>query len=55
VFEPFYTTKTGGTGLGMFVSYQLARRNGAEIQIESTLNVGTTVRLIFSQNTEAVA
>ena len=55
VFEPFYTTKTGGTGLGMFVSYQLARRNGAEIQIESTLDVGTTVRLIFSQNTEAVA
>lgn len=55
VFEPFYTTKTGGTGLGMFVSYQLASRNGAEIQIESTLDVGTTVRLIFSQNTEAVA
>lgn len=47
VFEPFFTTKTGGTGLGLFVSYQLARRNNVEIQLDSIVDQGTTVRLIF--------
>ena len=50
VFEPFFTTKAAGTGLGMFVSYQLARRNNVEIQLDSEVNRGTTVRLIFGQN-----
>ena len=50
VFEPFFTTKAGGTGLGMFVSYQLAQRNNVEIQLDSDMGKGTTVRLIFRQN-----
>lgn len=55
VFEPFFTTKAGGTGLGLFVSYQLARRNGVAIRLESVLNQGTTVRLVFSQDRKVVA
>ena len=54
-FEPFYTTKTGGTGLGLFVSYQLARRNSVEILLESPTAGGMVVRLIFGPNPEVVS
>ena len=54
-FEPFYTTKTGGTGLGLFVSYQLARRNDVEIRLESPPTGGATVRLIFGFNPEVLS
>ena len=48
IFEPFFSTKTGGTGLGLFVSYQLAQQNGVAIIIDSQEKVGTTVILKFS-------
>lgn len=48
IFEPFFSTKSGGTGLGLFVSYQLAEQNGVAIMIESKEGVGTKVILQFS-------
>ena len=46
--EPFFTTKgERGTGLGLAMVYGMTQRHGAEIEIESRLNVGTTIRLIF--------
>ncbi|MGL5513970.1 MAG: sensor histidine kinase, partial [Sporomusa sp.] len=49
IFEPFFSTRTGGTGLGLFVSYQLARQNGVEIVVDSKKQSGTKVYLKFSQ------
>lgn len=46
--EPFFTTKgERGTGLGLAMVYGMAKRHGAEIQIESAVGQGTTVRLSF--------
>jgi signal transduction histidine kinase len=46
--EPFYTTKgERGTGLGLAMVYGMVQRHSAELEIDSTIGKGTTVRLIF--------
>lgn len=47
IFNPFYTTKPTGTGLGLFVSYQLLSENNAEIMLDSTAGIGTTFTIKF--------
>lgn len=46
--EPFFTTKgERGTGLGLAMVYGVMQRNNADIDIESAVGKGTTVRLRF--------
>jgi signal transduction histidine kinase len=47
LFEPFYTTKHGGTGLGLALSKQIMDKHQAEIRVESAIGGGTIARLIF--------
>jgi PAS domain S-box-containing protein len=47
--EPFFTTKgERGTGLGLAMVYGVVQRHSADLEIESTLGKGTTVRLNFA-------
>lgn len=45
VFDPFFTRRPDGTGLGLYVSYQYTKENGGQIEVESTLGAGTRVYL----------
>jgi signal transduction histidine kinase/ActR/RegA family two-component response regulator len=47
--EPFFTTKhkTGGTGLGLAMVYGMVKRHDGSLEIESSPNRGTCMRLIF--------
>jgi signal transduction histidine kinase/ActR/RegA family two-component response regulator/HAMP domain-containing protein len=47
-FEPFFTTKgERGTGMGLAMVYGMTQRHDAQLEIDSALGVGTTVRVQF--------
>ena len=43
IFNPFYTTKQDGTGLGLPISYGIINRHEGEMEVESSFGKGTTV------------
>lgn len=47
IFDPFYTTKEGGTGMGLSIVFNIIKNSGGEITIESDVNKGTTVSLML--------
>jgi len=47
IFEPFYTTKSGGTGLGLFISREICESNQAHLSYQPTPGGGGRFRIIF--------
>ena len=45
VFEPYFTTKTSGTGLGLLIVRRIVREHGGELSIESGQGKGLTVTI----------
>jgi signal transduction histidine kinase len=54
LFEPFYTTRTTGTGLGLFISDKLVRRHSGNIKIKSIEGKGTSITVTLPLKQEAV-
>lgn len=47
LFTPFYSTKPFGNGLGLSLVQKVINAHGGDIEVESTLNVGTTITIIL--------
>jgi PAS domain S-box-containing protein len=45
VFEPFYTTKPDGTGLGLSLTHQIVAEHGGTVEVLSSPPGGTTIRI----------
>lgn len=50
IFEPYFTTKPAGTGLGLTIVYRIVKEHGGEISLDNSLEQGTrfTIRLPLS-------
>ena len=48
IFEPFYTSQPGGTGLGLYISRELAERNGAALRYYPRPGGGSVFRVVFA-------
>ncbi|MGG5253581.1 transporter substrate-binding domain-containing protein [Neobacillus sp. SM06] len=47
IFEPFYTNKERGVGLGLTLSYKLVKENNGEIVVQSEAGIGTTFTVLL--------
>jgi CheY-like chemotaxis protein len=45
IFEPYFTTKQKGTGLGLATTYSIIKNHGGYITIDSEISVGTTFHI----------
>lgn len=45
IFEPYYTTKDEGSGLGLMIVQRIVREQGGSVEIESDVSRGTTFRI----------
>jgi PAS domain S-box-containing protein len=47
LFEPYFTTKESGSGLGLLIVRRIINEHHGELQIESYPQIGTTVKIIL--------
>ena len=47
IFDPFYTTREDGVGLGLSLCHQIISDHNGLMQVESTIDKGTTVKISF--------
>ncbi len=55
IFDPYFTTKQKGSGLGLATSYSIIRKHGGFIKVESQVDVGTTFRFYLPLSGKAAA
>lgn len=47
IFDPFFSTRHEGVGLGLSIAYRIIREHGGDIRVRSEVGKGTTFKLLF--------
>lgn len=55
IFEPYFSTKVAGHGIGLSTVYGIVKRAGGTILVDSTVGVGTTFRIVLPRATTPMA
>lgn len=50
IFDPFFSRRSGGYGLGLTIAYTLAKHNGIQLQVSSEEGLNTVFRLVFDHD-----
>ncbi len=50
MFDPFFTTRKDGIGLGLAMVQQIAEQHHGRIEVETEAGRGTCIRLVMPQN-----
>lgn len=53
IFDPYFTTKQKGSGLGLATTYSIVKKHGGRIEVESTLNQGSVFTIYLPAADEA--
>jgi signal transduction histidine kinase/ActR/RegA family two-component response regulator len=53
IFDPYFTTKPGGSGLGLATAYAIVVKHGGHLSVESTPGAGTVFRVDLPASLEA--
>ncbi len=54
IFDPYFTTKQKGNGLGLSTTYSIINKHGGHINVESKLGVGTVFNIYLPASMEKV-
>jgi len=49
IFDVFYSTRKGGTGLGLAVVRRIARDHGGDVEVHSVVGSGTRIRVVVDE------
>ena len=53
IFRLYYTTKAGGSGIGLAMVYRIVQMHDGRVDVESTVGKGTTVTVTLPATRDA--
>jgi two-component system, cell cycle sensor histidine kinase and response regulator CckA len=54
IFDPFYSTKQQGSGLGLTIAYSIIKKHDGHLDISSQVGVGTVARILLPASHESI-